>query len=314
MISVVIPTYNHGPLLLDTLASVFAQTYQDYEVIVVNDGSPDDTAELLRPLVETRRVIYLEQENAGQAAARNRGLQAARGDYIAFLDDDDLWPADKLAWQVRVLDENPESVLVYGRYAQLRADGRLHPDSSSGFPGGSVHGQFRRRNWIHSLGQTLMRTEAVRAIGGFDPGVWGADDWDLYIRLAQRGPFEFRDRLALRYRLHEQNASRDAIRHVRGYWQVVRRHVGWNVPLWFSGQRAAAAYFVPNLTDFAAHRHRAGAYWQVLQACGIALTFRPGLLSKRWFLGLAGRAALQLARRPCGSCNQRSISEPASQR
>ena len=139
MISVVIPTYNHGPLLLDTLASVFAQTHQDYEVIVVNDGSPDDTAELLRPLVETRRVIYLEQENAGQAAARNRGLQAARGDYIAFLDDDDLWPADKLAWQVRVLDENPESVLVYGRYAQLRADGRLHPDSSSGFPSGSVH-------------------------------------------------------------------------------------------------------------------------------------------------------------------------------
>lgn len=298
MISVVIPTYDHGALLLETLASVFAQTVEECEIIVVNDGSPDETAELLRPFVETGRVVYLEQQNGGPAAARNRGLEAARGEYVAFLDDDDLWPADKLSWQARVLEENPGAVLVYGRYAQLRADGELQADRTSGFPSGSVYREFRRRNWIHSIGQTLMRTEAIRAIGGFDPDVWGADDWELYIRLARVGSFEFRERLALHYRLHGSNASRSAIQHARGHFRVVRRHIGWNLPLLVSNQRAAAAYFVPNLIEYAVERHGCGDDLQALKACGIALTFRPGLLAKRWVLGLIGRAVLGLVRRP----------------
>lgn len=307
MISVVVPTYNHGALLLETLDSVFAQTFEDYELIVVNDGSPDDTAELLRPLVETDRIVYLEQQNAGVAAARNRGLQAARGEYIAFLDDDDLWPVDKLAWQARVLDTNPEVVLVYGRYAQLRADGELQPDRTSGFPSGAVYREFRRRNWIHSIGQTLMRTDAVRAIGGFDPRIWGADDWELYIRLARAGSFEFHDHVSLHYRLHGNNASRSAIQHVRGHFRVVRRHIGWNLPLLASNHRAAAAYFVPNLIEYAVERHECGDDLQALKGCGMALAFRPGLLAKRWMLGLIGRTAVGLVRRSVSIGGEKAV-------
>src|SRR3954470_24757434 len=97
-VSVVIPTYRHRDYVLRTLDSVFAQTYRDFEVIVVNDGSPDDTNRRIRPLVSAGRIRYIEQANAGQAAARNTGIAHARGRYIALLDDDDLWPADKLAW------------------------------------------------------------------------------------------------------------------------------------------------------------------------------------------------------------------------
>jgi glycosyltransferase involved in cell wall biosynthesis len=99
LISVIIPTYRHRDFILRTLDSVFAQTRGDYEIIVVNDGSPDDTKTVLTPLVDAGRIRYVEQPNGGQSQARNRGLELARGKYIAFLDDDDLWPPDKLEWQ-----------------------------------------------------------------------------------------------------------------------------------------------------------------------------------------------------------------------
>src|SRR5690348_1122151 len=107
-VTVVIPTYRHRDFILQTLDSVFAQTMRDFEVIVVNDGSPDDTAALLAPLVATSRVAYFEQPNQGQSRARNLGIQHARGQYIALLDDDDLWPRDKLEWQAQFLDDNPD--------------------------------------------------------------------------------------------------------------------------------------------------------------------------------------------------------------
>ena len=113
-VSVVIPTYNHSQYILSTIDSVFAQNYKGYEVIVINDGSPDDTAQVLKPLVEQNRIQYIEQENRGQAAARNRGLEVARGEFVAFLDDDDLWPPDKLEWQVAYLASHAEAVAVGG--------------------------------------------------------------------------------------------------------------------------------------------------------------------------------------------------------
>jgi glycosyltransferase involved in cell wall biosynthesis len=113
-VSVVIPTYRRQDMIIDTLESVFLQTFQDFEVIVVNDGSPDETAELLAPLAASGRIRYLEQPNQGQAAARHRGLEEATGEFIAFLDDDDLWPPDKLEWQVAYLERNPSIAAVGG--------------------------------------------------------------------------------------------------------------------------------------------------------------------------------------------------------
>src|SRR5690606_4258640 len=99
------------------------QTFTDHEIIVINDGSPDDTAAVLAPYRD--RIRYVEQANAGQAAARNRGIGMARGRYVALLDDDDAWPADKLKWQVAALDAEPEAVLAYGE--DLRVDEAGNP-------------------------------------------------------------------------------------------------------------------------------------------------------------------------------------------
>ncbi|WP_050030458.1 glycosyltransferase family A protein [Verrucomicrobium sp. BvORR034] len=106
VVSVVIPAYNHAEYILACLDSVFKQSYRDFEILLIDDGSPDQTADMVRPFVSDGTIRYFRQENSGQAQARNRGLQEARGKYIAYLDDDDLWPSDKLEWQVAALEAN----------------------------------------------------------------------------------------------------------------------------------------------------------------------------------------------------------------
>jgi glycosyltransferase involved in cell wall biosynthesis len=224
-VSVIIPTYNHRDYVLETLESVFAQTFTDYEVIVVNDGSPDDPAELLRPLAEAGRIKYIEQPNAGQAAARNRGLAEAKGEFIAFLDDDDLWPPDKLEWQVRAM-RSGSFVAVYG-FSEMfgTSDAQRVPEAPG--PSGCVFGHFLEGNWMSSPGQVLIRRTALEDVGGFDGSIWGADDWDLYLRLAKCGMFLYEDRIALRYRCHTANASRDVVRMYLNCCRVYRKHASW---------------------------------------------------------------------------------------
>jgi glycosyltransferase involved in cell wall biosynthesis len=207
LVSVLIPTYKHADTVRETLESVFAQTYPNVEVIVVNDGSPDDTEAVLRPLAEAGRIRYVAQANTGQAGARNRAIAEARGEYVALLDDDDLWPPDKLEWQANALATRPETVLVYGYYqtfGQVEGAGRFENNLS-----GDVRRSSRRQAFIGTPGQTLIRASALRRVGGFDPDLWGIDDWDLYIRLAGVGPILYEDRLALRYRVHAGNASKN---------------------------------------------------------------------------------------------------------
>lgn len=228
-ISVLIPTRNGGRLLLEALDSVFAQTYQPLEIIVVDDGSDDDTAARLAPLEDAGRVVVIRQPGGGTAHARNTALAAARGSLVALLDHDDRWPADKLAWQVQALAACPEAVLVYG---YMESFGLERPYR---WPGPAGHGDdaalaFRRKNWIRSPGQTLMRTAAVRAAGGFDAALAGADDWDLYLKLAATGPFHYVDRLALAYRVHGANQSKRAWTLFRQACRVHGRHAGTRPP------------------------------------------------------------------------------------
>jgi glycosyltransferase involved in cell wall biosynthesis len=224
-VSVIIPTYKHAKYVLETIDSVFAQSFGDYEIIVINDGSPDDTAEVLRPLAESRRIRYIEQTNAGQAAARNRGLAEAKGEFVAFLDDDDLWPADKLEWQVGELQRDQGAVLAYG-YGELFGSCNPMRVPERAGPAGEVYEAFVPRNWMCSPGQALIRRSALEKVGGFDRRVWGADDWDMFLSLSRRGRFVYRERLALKYRVHEGNASRDALRMYVNSCRVYRKHAG----------------------------------------------------------------------------------------
>jgi glycosyltransferase involved in cell wall biosynthesis len=113
LVSIIIPTYNRSAMLLRTLESVKRQGHREWEVIVIDDGSTDGTSRLFAPGVQDRRIQYLRQENAGVSAARNTGLRAAQGDFIAFLDSDDLWRPWKLEVQVTALQANPDVGMVW---------------------------------------------------------------------------------------------------------------------------------------------------------------------------------------------------------
>lgn len=234
-VSVIIPTHNRRALLLETLGSVFSQTYRDFEVLVVNDGSTDDTAVVLRPLVENGSIKYIEQPNSERAAARNRGLAVAQGEYIAFLDDDDLWPADKLEWQVAAMVEHAGRRVIYGAACPFRSDQKVPavvtdshlPVPKAGHPpSGDLYQSFLERNWIASPGQTLIPRRALLDVGCFDESLWGTEDYELYIRLAQRTEFHYVHRCALYYRVHATNSSRNPFRMHQNLCKVRRKHLG----------------------------------------------------------------------------------------
>ena len=280
---------------METLDSVFAQTFTDYEVIVVNDGSPDDTAEVLRPLAEAGRIRYFGQRNQGQAAARNRGLAEARGEFIALLDDDDRWPPGKLEWQAAVLREAKEAGVVCGQKCYL-GDSHFEPVAAPSEP---LLEAFLTRNRIQSPGQTLIRASILKQIGGFDPDIWGADDWDLWLRLAAATEFAFREEPALIHRRHAGNASRHFLRMHANAHKVLRNHLG-SFPrehsrrLWLN-----ARFFVNDFTsgegfEAASKFLLAGEPLSSLRALAGVARIRPRLLLSAKYLRAAGSAIAQV--------------------
>ena len=293
-VSVVIPAYGHEELIGETLDTVFAQTFGDYEVVVVDDGSPDDTADRLAPLADAGRIRLVRQANAGQAAARNRGIALARERYVALLDDDDLWKPDKLAWQVEALEANPEAAICWGAAEQLLEDGTIRPpdvdaEFAAGFcPQSVAWGRMMHRCRLLSPGQSLIRRSALEAVGGFDPEIWGSDDWDLYLKLLKvGGAYVEPGRVCLTYRLHAGNASvRQAVRHAQNHLRVDCRHGGsaWLHPIKRLRARARAGrYYIPNLDGAARAALAAGDAAGARRAWGTALRFRPWLAARRSF-------------------------------
>jgi glycosyltransferase involved in cell wall biosynthesis len=214
LVSVIIPTYNQGTLLARAIDSALAQTYPHKEIIVVNDGSTDDiTRRTAANYVE--HILYIERPNGGVAAARNTGLDAARGDLVALLDQDDVWLPGKLEKEVAVLTAHPEVGLVHSSYYLIDEQNNRT---------GVV--QLPERAWKPlpdlllevqvSACTTLFRRQIVDAVGHFDPALNGSDDWDLWLRIAAAGHlFHCVGEPLAEYRVHPGMTSRDDLMMAR---------------------------------------------------------------------------------------------------
>jgi glycosyltransferase involved in cell wall biosynthesis len=196
-VTVIVAAYNGERFLKEALESVFAQDFTSFEVVFVDDGSEDGTAEIARSFP----VRYVHQANQGLPAARNTGLAHARGELIAFLDDDDVLPPTKLSVQARYLDEHPETGCVLGRQEWI-FDGveppRLARDPIFGEVGGI------------QLVTAMVRRRVLEDLGGFDATYRYAEDRDLFIRMREHGvEIAVRPDVVLHKRLHGTNMTMD---------------------------------------------------------------------------------------------------------
>jgi glycosyltransferase involved in cell wall biosynthesis len=198
-VSVVIATFNMAAYLPLAVRSALQQSYQDIEVLVVDDGSTDDTRNVIKPLLEDSRVKYLFQQNGGQAAAKNHGIREARGRYVAFLDADDLWTPDKLERQLPLFSR-AEVGVVYSRVAYIDEAGKELSVADNELFRGPVSGPLLIRNFI-GFGTSVVRKDCFERQGAFDEALQMGIDYDLWLRFSTQVEFDFVDRPLLRYRV-----------------------------------------------------------------------------------------------------------------
>ena len=190
-VSVVIPAYNARAFLPQTLASALAQTYTDLEVLIVNDGSSDGTSDWLAQL-DDPRVRYLNQANLGQPGARNTGIAHTTGAYLAFLDADDLWAADKLEKQLAYLEANPEVGLIHTSVSLIGEQGDSLGKTIVAHGHGHLWHEIAAYNpyFLVLCGSTpVVRRSCFEAVGVFDETLRTHEDWDMWIRIAEHYPF-----------------------------------------------------------------------------------------------------------------------------
>jgi len=299
-VSVVIATYNYSRFLAESIESVLAQTFSDFELIVVDDGSTDETPALVRRWHADSRFSYVRKEHQGAAAAYNTGLTRATGEYAALQAADDVWLPEKLVRQVAALDANPAIGLVYSDTTIVDADGA--PQRRHFSPGGRVPHVGRVMptllfdNFVPAS-SVVVRQNVLRVVGLHEETLEVCEDWDLWLRIAARYEFGYVDAALVCTRRHGGNAHLRAAANVRDSLRVLER-VPRNVGQWDDlGRGVQARAYANAYARAAASLYAAGWSGRALAYLG-----RAALLDRRVVdparLKLDAKCALRFAGQP----------------
>lgn len=206
-VSIVIATYNYGMFIEGAIESVLAQTYSDFEIIVVDDGSCDNTDKIIGTYLIDSRIRYHRTDHLGQSKAKNTGIRLSRGSLVAVLDADDLWLPTKLERQLELFWKDPELGVAYTRRILINERGEGVPYLQPTFYRGDVLEQMFRNNFIcHS--SVLIRKEVLDRVGVFDESIPMAIDFDLWLRIALQFRFDYVDEALVKYRTGHASLSR----------------------------------------------------------------------------------------------------------
>jgi len=216
LVSIIIPTYNRAGFLKEAIKSVLAQTYKNIEVIVVDDGSTDNTPKLVKQFTD-KRIIYLRQENKGASSARNKGIESARGNYIAFLDSDDIWLPQKIEKQLKIFNIsrcNPG--LVYTGIQYMDYDGNLKKQKKIIRFRGNILKRLLRKN-IPGVGSTmLVKKECFEKCGLFDKRLPSRTDLDMLIRISRYFTVDRVAEILALERIHDKRITADIGSKIKG--------------------------------------------------------------------------------------------------
>lgn len=184
-ISVIIPTHNREPFLKECIESVFDQTYNDFELIVVDDGSTDETEKLLESY--SQRLLFIKQKQKGPSSARNLGIKKSKGDWITFLDSDDLWLPKKLEFQMNYFEEHKDAKISYTEEIWYRNGVRVNPHKKHEKHSGWIY-QKMLPLCLVSPSSVMIHRSVLNKIGNFDETLLACEDYDLWLRIANLYP------------------------------------------------------------------------------------------------------------------------------
>lgn len=208
IVSVVITCYNQARFLSEAIESVLAQTCRDFEIIVVDDGSQDDPAQVASLY---QAVHFIRQENQGVSAARNAGLRTSGGQYLVFLDADDRLLPSALETGVRSHQSNPAAGFVFGQYRSIAFDGAPSHTPSQVRVDEDHYTALLCRNYIGLPGMVMHRRDVLESIGGWDRTADHAGDWELHLRIARKYPVFCHHQPVVEYRQHAANTSHNHV-------------------------------------------------------------------------------------------------------
>lgn len=211
--SIIIPAYNAIKYLPETLESVLNQTFTNFEVLIINDGSSDSIVEWAADIIDPR-VKLISQTNQGVSAARNTGIKKSKGEYIAFLDADDLWEATKLEKQLQFLKNNPSLGLIHTAMMLIDGEGKsLGRTFISNVEGDALKALLEQNTIVTS--SVIVRRNCLETVGSFDNSLRSSEDWELWVRIASRYPFALIKEPLVFYRQHPHNTTKN--------WQMLEQ-------------------------------------------------------------------------------------------
>jgi glycosyltransferase involved in cell wall biosynthesis len=206
LVSVIIPCYNQGRFLHEAIESVLQQSYRHFEVIVVDDGSTDNTAEVVAGHPE---VLKIRQENQGVSVARNNGVGVSTGRYLVFLDGDDRLLPHALEVGVEQMRNHADCAMAFGHYRTIGANGSLLPTYHQRLVAKDHYRYLLIENYIHTPSIVMFRRSVFKTVKGFDPRLTCVEDYDLYLRIAREFPIVGYDDIVTEYRRHDTNMTRN---------------------------------------------------------------------------------------------------------
>ncbi|NEO88905.1 MAG: glycosyltransferase family 2 protein [Moorea sp. SIO3G5] len=288
LVSVIIPAYNTEQFIEITLQSVLSQTYKNLEVIVVDDGSQDRTAEIVQSIAEEdQRVILLQQPNLGVAAARNLGIQNAKGDYIAPLDADDIWYPQNLEKQMkRFLATDPAVGLVYAWSVDIDEKNLLTGDFRASIIEGKVYKTLVCHNFLGNASASVIRACCFETVGGYNcqlkaQQAQGCEDWELYLRIAEHYEFGVVPEFLIGYRKIVSSMSRDYSQMAKSHGLMLRgvqqRHPEIPAALYRLSKSSFYMYLARQSSQCSSDRSTLFWLYQALKADLITPIFRYGL-------------------------------------
>ena len=289
-VSVIMATYNMGGYVGAAIESVLAQTVGDLELHVVDDGSTDDTAERVQRYLADPRVHYHCQLNAGQTAAKNRGIAASRGEFIGFCDADDLWAPEKLAMQIPVFERHPEAGVVYARTREIDENGNALPEKKHSEPTGQVTQELFFENFV-PFGTAMVRKSLLTQYGPFRSDLRMGIDWELWLRLSVHCEFQFVPEVAYLYRVWSGQMSKNWKGRYEACFRIMREFELAN-PSRISPSVRRMAYSASYLNRARARATLSRDYRGALADCATSLCHYPNL----WLAAkLVGRITLLAA-------------------